>query len=147
MRRLWILDKTRFGEASVLVPLKTLLSKLPLDNIDAWTVRELEAQGVVPFGAPMAVFEALTDRLTLGLLLTPSEFANLTTADVQILNGEFAGLSFRRPGRALDDFKMFTVKCIDSAVWECESDDNEIISAIRNGFAEVQEPSTKSGST
>jgi hypothetical protein len=138
MTTLWIQDRTRQLNVDLLVPLKAILSKLPLTGIDAWSVRYLEAVGVMPFGVPCPEFEGLTDRLAYGVLLSPAEFATFVSDDVAIRNGEFAALSFGRRGNSFKDFVVFTLRCLDSTLWECETDDVDIVAAIRQGFKDVE---------
>lgn len=139
MTRLWIHDHIGDSDAPLILPLKAVLNKLPLNGVDAWSVRYLEAVGIMPFGIAMLDFEGLTDRLAHGVLLSPSEFATFTSDEVDIWNGEFAALSFLRRGNSLEDLAIFTLRCFDSTLWECETDDVDVVAAIREGFKNVED--------
>lgn len=93
----------------------------------------------MPFGIALPDFEGLTRRLTHGVLLSPREFLTFTSDEVGIRDGEFGALSFLRRGDSLKDLEVFTLRCVDSTLWECETDDVDVVAAIREGFKNVQD--------
>jgi hypothetical protein len=138
MTTLWILDR-RDSDDRLIIPLQAVLSRLVSTQVDAWLVRDLEAIGVMPFGISMQDFEGLTSRLAHGVLVSPSEFETFASDNVEIRDGEFAALCFRRQGESFKDFVVFTLRCVDSGLWECETDDDDVLTQIRRGFTKVQE--------
>lgn len=64
--------------------------------------------------------------------------------EVEIHEGEFIGLSFHQSRgptiTRLDDLAALTFRCVDSTLWECETDDAVVVAAIRREFRDVQDP-------
>jgi hypothetical protein len=84
----------------------------------------------------------LTDRLHFGVLVTTEELTAFQSDDVEILNGQFRGVSFHRSTEStcLDDFTVVVLTLFDSTLWDCETDDPGIIAAIRRNFSDVRDP-------
>jgi hypothetical protein len=143
MTRLLILDKREGIESPVLISLRSVLQRLPLDRVDVWLVKNIEAQGVMPFGVSLTAFEDLAERLKHGVAVTAEELHVFTAEDIEVLEGEFVGLAFRRPPptgvSGIEDFRLLSLKCVDSTLWECETDDSEIRAAIKHNFSDVEE--------
>ncbi len=139
--RLWIFDLRPEG---ALIRLDAVTARLPLEMVDAWQVRELKAIGLMPFEVPLPTFEDLVRRLEHGVLLTPAEFAVFQGPEVEIWDGEFIALSFRQSRATaiagLADLALVALRNVDSSLWECETDDPEIIAAIRREFRDVRDP-------
>ena len=139
MSRLLIRER-RADAPGILIAFGDVMSRLPLEKVDGWLVKELSAAGTQPFGLQMPHFEALSQKLSNGVLLTPRELLELTAADVEIYDGEFIGVSFQRftsSSRVIEDGKVVTLICFDSSHWECQSEDPEIIAAVERGFRNV----------
>ena len=111
----------------VLVPLSTLLERLPFLEAEVWVFRNIELNHGSPFGLTVDEFERRTCETPGGLRVTTAQFHAFVQTDFQIINGFIEGTN-------QDGDWLFQVECFDSSEWCISARSSELAAALEGAL-------------
>jgi hypothetical protein len=109
----------------VLIPLRSVIERIPCDNVTHWRFRDITVNAGVPFGIPAPLFEERSRISPDGVCVSTEEFSEFLQTDIQIIDGCIYGLSgagARTP--------LFCIDCIDASQWEVTTEDESIANKL-----------------
>lgn len=119
----------------VLVPLRDLLHRLPLDQAKTIRLRDFRMHYGVPLGLGLQDFEEKTKSLD-GIILDKESFTRFASAELQIIDG-----TIEVDLRIQDEDINLLIECIDATEWELSSESCEVLRLISNGRSPSDETS------
>ncbi|RPJ33927.1 MAG: hypothetical protein EHM35_10185 [Planctomycetaceae bacterium] len=116
----------------VLVPLPTLLERLPFLEADFWVFRNIEVENATPFGLAVDEFESRTRETPGGFRVTAAEFRAFLQTDFQIVDGFIEGTNQEDP----NDW-LFQIECFDSSEWDISVKSPELAAALERSLERI----------
>jgi hypothetical protein len=117
-------------EDGVLLSLKELVSRLPLEYAKAFRLKDFRVHYGWPLGLSMIEFENLTTTPT-GLALDVNRFKELLKSEFQIIDGEIE-IELSSDGEQ----QLLTLECIDATCWQVSTESIWVEKMLRErGFA------------
>jgi len=118
----FVLREIRDG---VLIPLPSLMERVPCDTITHWQFRDVTLNAGTPFGIPVRTFEERSRASPQGICVTSEEFSSFLRADIQVIDGCICGISKPNASNPL-----FCLECVDASQWEATTEDEHIASEL-----------------
>lgn len=104
----------RESSEGVLIPLQSVVGKIPEMDTAYWVFRSVQLNQGMPFGIHVDDFERLSRELKGGFIVSTEDFKNFLASDLQIVDGVIE--AWDRSGM------LISFDCVDATQWELSSD-------------------------
>jgi len=115
------IDEFRNG---VLIPLREVVSRLPVSRTVGIRLRDFRMHFGNPLGMTLQEFETRSNSIE-GIVLTPEAFCQFASSDMQIIDGSIE-LDIQWGERT----EKLMVECVDATMWELSSESDDVMALI-----------------